>query len=185
MAGSSIWDHLQSLLCHICTPKACEGQQLRLRRSRSIEQAFYVDNCLQSIDSPAKARNLIDRMRSLLSSGGFEIRQWASNVPAVIEHLPVEARAASTELWLSEHSSDPQEPALGLRWNCLTDHLGYKHHQVDYSEPTLRNVYKVLATQYDPLGYLIPFTTKAKMLIQDLWKLKIGWDDIIHPVKAC
>ncbi len=42
-------------------------------------------------------------------------------------------------------------------------------------------MYKVLATQYDPLGYLIPFTTKAKILIQDLWKLKIGWDDIIHP----
>lgn len=113
---------------------------------RSIEQAFYVDNCLQSLDSPEKAHNLIDRMRSLLSSGGFEIRQWASNVPAVIEHLPVEARAASTELWLSEHSADPQEPALGLRWNCLTDQLGYKHRQVNYFEPTLRNVYKVLAT---------------------------------------
>ncbi|XP_052443245.1 uncharacterized protein LOC127984578 [Carassius gibelio] len=148
---------------------------------RSVEQAFYVDNCLQSLDSPEKARNLIDRMREHLSSGGFEIRQWASNVPAVVQHLPVEARAASTELWLSEHSLDPQEPALGLRWNCLTDHLGYQHRPVDYSEPTLRNVYKVLATQYDPLGYLIPFTTKAKILVQDLWKLKIGWDDLIHP----
>ncbi len=31
---------------------------------RSVEQAFYVDNCLQSLDSPEKARNLIDRMRS-------------------------------------------------------------------------------------------------------------------------
>lgn len=80
----------------------------------SVEQAFYVDNCLQSRETPEKARNLIDLMRSLLSSGGFEICQWASNVPAVVEHLPVEARAASTELWLSEHSSDPQEPALGL-----------------------------------------------------------------------
>lgn len=35
-----------------------------------------------------------------------------------------------------------------------------------------------MATPYDPLGYLIPFTTKTKMLIQDLWKLKIGWDEI-------
>ncbi|XP_005167247.1 uncharacterized protein [Danio rerio] len=147
----------------------------------SVEQAFYVDNCLQSLNCPEKARSLIDRMRSHLSSGGFEIRQWASNIPQVIEHLPIEARAASTELWVSEHSSDPQEPALGLRWNCLTDHLGYQHRQVHYSEPTLRNVYKVLATQYDPLGYLIPFTTKAKILIQDLWNLKVGWDDVIHP----
>lgn len=53
-----------------------------------VERAFCVDNCLQSLDSLEKARNLIDRMCSLLSSGGFEIRQWASNVPAVSQLKP-------------------------------------------------------------------------------------------------
>ncbi|XP_022540035.2 uncharacterized protein LOC111195821 [Astyanax mexicanus] len=145
----------------------------------SVEQAFYVDNCLQSFTSVEKAKNLIDRIRALLAAGGFEIRQWASNVPETIKHLPADAKATSTELWLSQQSQDPQESTLGLRWNFLTDCLGYRHRPVEYSEPTLRNVYKVLATQYDPLGYLVPFTTRAKVIIQDLWKTEIGWDELL------
>ncbi|KAK7945263.1 hypothetical protein WMY93_000991 [Mugilogobius chulae] len=140
--------------------------------------------CRQLFDQPhqrSKAKTIIDRMRQLLLTGGFDIRQWASNIPSVVEHLPAEAKAASTELWLSQYRQDPEEPALGLRWNCLTDRLGYRHRPVEYSQPTLRNVYKVLATQYDPLGYLIPFTTRAKILVQDLWKVGVGWDDPIQP----
>ncbi|KAG1930137.1 hypothetical protein F2P79_022559 [Pimephales promelas] len=60
------------------------------------------------------------------------------------------------------------------------DVKGYKPRQVECLKPTLRNIYKVLASQYDPLGYLIPFTTQAKILVQDLWKIHVGWDDLIE-----
>lgn len=36
-----------------------------------------------------------------------------------------------------------------------------------------------MASQNDPLGYLIPFITRAKLLVQDLWKNNLGWDDPI------
>lgn len=57
--------------------------------------------------------------------------------------------------------------------------LGYKHHQPVATEPTLRNVYRVLASQYDPLGYIIPYTTRAKVLIQALWRHEQQWDEPI------
>lgn len=32
--------------------------------------------------------------------------------------------------------------------------------------------------QYDPLGFIIPFTTRAKVILQQLWmKPAMGWDD--------
>lgn len=41
----------------------------------------------------------------------------------------------------------------------------------------MRSIYKVLASQYDPLGYIVPYTTRAKILVQCLWDKKRDWDD--------
>lgn len=144
-----------------------------------VEQLFYVDNCPCSTHSKEEARDL-DGLHQLLHTGGFEICQWASNVPAVIEHLPSDVRTKSSALWLSHSSMDLQEPTLGLQWDCPSDTLKYKHRNVERTEPTLRDVDKVLACQYDPLGYLVPFTTKAKILVQDFWNEQIGWDQSSH-----
>lgn len=61
------------------------------------------------------ARHLVDRLREMLSKAGFEIRQWASNVPSVLSHLPPEAQAESLELWLAQDKSDIPESTLGLK----------------------------------------------------------------------
>ncbi len=143
----------------------------------SVEKCFYVDNCLQSLDTPEAARHLVDGLREMLSKAGFEIRQWASNVPGVLSHLPTEAQAESLELWLAQDKTDIPESTLSLRWNWQTDTLAFKHRPVVYETPTLRNIYKVLATQYDPLGLLLPYTMRAKVIINQLWNKQRGWDD--------
>lgn len=71
-----------------------------------VEQSFYVDNCLRSTHSKEEAKDLVEGLCQLLHSRGFEIRQWASNVPAVIEHLPSDVRSESSELWLSQSRMD-------------------------------------------------------------------------------
>ena len=42
---------------------------------------------------------------------------------------------------------------------------------------TKRNFLKKIATLYDPIGFLAPFTIRAKMLLQDMWTAGLGWDD--------
>lgn len=85
----------------------------------SVLRAFYVDNYLQSFNTSATAKALLDKLRATLSRGGFEIRQWASNDSSVVEHLPPEARSVSTDLWLSQAGVDPQESTLGLCWSYI------------------------------------------------------------------
>ena len=143
----------------------------------SVEHCFYVDNLLQSFASVSEAKQLVNKLQPLLLSGGFELRQWATNVPAIISHLPSEARSESCELWLSHDGADPQERTLGLLWHCASDTLTYRLRQSEQTEPTMRSIYRVLARQYDPLGLLIPFTTRAKILVQCLWSKKRDWDD--------
>ncbi|XP_067274307.1 uncharacterized protein [Pseudorasbora parva] len=143
----------------------------------SVEKSFYVDNCLQSFDSPKTAKNLVDKLYSLLASGGFELRQWASNDPSVISHLPFDIQSQNSILWLCEGHQDVQESTLGLHWNCQSDTLSYKRRKPDCQMPTMRSIYQILASQYDPLGYIVPFTTRAKVIVQRLWDKKREWDD--------
>ncbi|KAL0169529.1 hypothetical protein M9458_034125 [Cirrhinus mrigala] len=143
----------------------------------SVEKSFYVDNCLQSFASRDTAKNLVDKLRSLLASGGFDLRQWASNDPSVISHLPTDIQSQSSILWLSEGHQEAQESTLGLHWNCQSDTLSYKRRKPDCQMPTMRSIYQILASQYDPLGYIVPFTTRAKVIVQRLWDKRRDWDD--------
>lgn len=104
----------------------------------SVERHFYVDNVLQSVPSEDKATNLVNKLQSLLASGGFELRQWVSNIPSVVAHLPLEARSEKNELWLSEKQWNVAVSTLALCWLCQTDTLGYKAWHRETQVPTLR-----------------------------------------------
>lgn len=143
----------------------------------AIERSFYVDNCMLSLTSEEEAKALVDQLRKFLAEGGFDLRQWASNVPSVIRHLPSDARSDSAERWIAQGQADAQESTLGLHWHCQSDILSYKSRPLACPEVTMRTIYKVLASQYDPLGYIIPYTTRAKMIVQQLWDKKRDWDD--------
>lgn len=69
------------------------------------------------------------------------------------------------------------ESTLGLRWNCAADTLGYQYRPIKHATITMRTAYQVLGTQYDPLGFIVPFIPRAKVLIQQLWIKRRVWDD--------
>ncbi|XP_046577406.1 uncharacterized protein LOC124285249 [Haliotis rubra] len=159
---------------------AAENQTGNEEVFKSVSESFYVDNCLDSFENQTQAKQLFTKMRNVLTDGGFNIRQWASNVPEVVADLPAEARSEAADLWLNFGQGEPREPTLGLRWDCQSDELTYKHRNVDYPNLTMRIVYKVLASQYDPIGYLSSFIGQAKVIVQDLWKSKRNWNDSIE-----
>lgn len=69
------------------------------------------------------------------------MRQWASNVPVVINQLPREARSDGLEPWLAHEKTDVQESTLGLNWNCPTDVLTYCPWPINHGAPTMRIIY--------------------------------------------
>lgn len=138
----------------------------------SVENCFYVDNFLQNFTSGPEAKQLVNKLQKLLLSRGFKLHQWATNVPDIISHMPSGSRAESSELWLSPDWADPPERTLELLWHCTSDTITYQPRHTEHPEPTMWSIYRILARQYDTLVLLIPYTIRAKILVQRVCKAK-------------
>ena len=45
---------------------------------------------------------------------------------------------------------------------------------------TKRKAHEQIEKIFDPLGYVAPILVKFKVVIQDLWSKKLGWDSILQ-----
>ena len=68
--------------------------------------------------------------------------------------------------------------ALGIHWDSRRDTLRVSVPTNDIPEvSTKRTVASQYAQVYDVLGLYSPIPVKAKILLQKLWKEKLGWDE--------
>ena len=146
---------------------------------KAVEEAVYVDNLLASCGTAQDARQLIQSMIATGAKAGFEWRKVASNSAEVMECVPSELQSDSYQLSL-DLDSDSQEPALGLRWDRREDKLVIGIRYKERDKHTKRSVLQDLASySFDPPGFLTPFTVRAKVIMQDLWKQQLDWDEEI------
>lgn len=100
-----------------------------------------------------------------------------TNKQEVISHSLPEACSDKLEMWLAHDRAEAQKSTLGLSWHCDSDTLRYKHRLITYNQLTMRNLYHILASQNDHLGYILPSTTRVKIIVQQLWAKHRDWDD--------
>ncbi|XP_015751232.1 PREDICTED: uncharacterized protein LOC107331194 [Acropora digitifera] len=73
----------------------------------------------------------------------------------------------------------PINRTLGLHWDAERDVFCLK--AVSTKKPaTKRGILCTISSLFDPLGFLSPFILPIKVLIQDLWKGRVEWDDEIQ-----
>ena len=73
------------------------------------------------------------------------------------------------------------ERALGVLWDTEKDCFVYRIKPPDLTN-TRRKVMSLVASLYDPIGFLAPFVVRAKIFIQKLWKCPaLGWDEEMPP----
>ncbi|XP_062538531.1 uncharacterized protein LOC134206817 [Armigeres subalbatus] len=177
-----------------CCSPSCAQYVMRLNAARFaqdypaavdvIENRHYVDDMLVSVDTEEEAIKLARDVKFVHSQGGFEIRNWTTNSRRVLECMH-----GSTD---EEKSLDlsPQmttEKVLGMWWCTSTDVFTFKvkwdRYDTDLWEGnrrfTKREVLRVLMTIFDPLGLIAPFLMFLKILLQEIWRSGIQWDQKI------
>ncbi len=162
-----------------------------------LSRSICVDDVVAGADSEDEAYQLYLDSKKILRQGSFNLRKFQSNSLRLQGRLdqreapPMTTSPASaivpSEASYSE-ATIPTEPigqpgghkVLGVRWEPMEDQLIFDlTHLAERAvriQPTKRNVVSVIGQIYDPLGYLSPVTIAFKILMQDVCKTKLGWD---------
>ncbi|UYV81867.1 hypothetical protein LAZ67_20002729 [Cordylochernes scorpioides] len=165
------------LATRIIKQLALDEQSKFPKASKIALTDFYVDDLVTGTFSVDEGKNSVQELYGLLSAGGFELRKWTSNVPDVLSLLPNHLRSTNTNIGPEE--SKEFVNVLGLQWQPRTDGFTFKGIALPLNSMTKRGILSQVAKIFDPLGWISPFTTTIKLILQELWKTGLEWDDPI------
>ncbi|XP_055308873.1 uncharacterized protein LOC129572795, partial [Sitodiplosis mosellana] len=138
-----------------------------------IRYQFYVDDFFDSVDTIDEAKKIIKDMTATLSKYGFPLRKWKANDEAILDEVDP-----------NDQDSSPSNvfKTLGVQWQPSSDEFLFVPVEFKNTEKwTKRTILSEIAKLFDPLGWLSPCIVMAKMFMQELWLLQIGWDDALPP----
>ncbi|EPB78661.1 Pao retrotransposon peptidase [Ancylostoma ceylanicum] len=132
----------------------------------------YVDNVFHGVENTNEGKHFYACSKELFKRAGMNLRAYVSNSEELNDFFESKESGKISQ----------KQKLLGLHWNINTDELSiplpYKNpSQVKSTKWTKRKVLKETASIFDPLGLVSPVTLIAKLFLQSLWKINIGWDD--------
>lgn len=134
-----------------------------------IKYQFYVDDFFDSVDTMEGAKHTLETMSNRLAEYGLLLRKWKANDKNILKDLKD-----------SHKDSSPSNvfKTLGVQWDPSTDTFLFVPPAFKEAERwTKRTILSDISKLFDPLGWLSPCVIMAKIFIQHLWLLKIGWDE--------
>lgn len=144
--------------------------------AETVLQSMYMDDSMDSVENGIE---LYKQLHKLWSLAGMNAKKWLSNSKVVLDNIPIKNRASEIDLSKDEL---PMVKMLGVLWIAEQDHFTF-HYSSPQTEShwTKRSILKKIATLFDPLGFLNPYTVRAKMIMQQLWLSGVDWDEDIAP----
>lgn len=162
------------------------GNDFDAEVARTVQRNFYVDDLLKSSPTEESGVALACDVKELCSRGGFNLTKYSSNSIKLLEAVGREALIKPLKEVELCTVNLPVERALGVLWDPQSDSIGF---QVDVETlkkkpATRRGMLSATAACYDPLGIASPCIVQGRMLLQELTRLRIGWDEQVPRVVA-
>lgn len=156
-----------------CALDAAESHPLA---SQAVLSHFYVDDFLSGAESYEDLTLLRNQVIDMLNSGGFPLAKWTTSHQqlAIDLNQPVDQ---AVELQLVSG-------VLGMVWIPGTDSMHIKvssDGEATVERMTKKQVVSRISKLYDPSGLYAPAILQGKIIMQDLWRLKIDWKQDVPP----
>ncbi|MEL6606114.1 MAG: reverse transcriptase domain-containing protein [Cyanobacteria bacterium J06614_10] len=146
-----------------------------LRSSKSpykdyLSTSFYVDNMVNSVNDESTLLEIYEHANQELARANMPLRQWVSNnanLQSVIRENDLGTESAEVNI-------------LGLLWNSLEDTLHVRSVPgLERPDHTKRTLLSAVSSLFDPLGFFSPINIRGRKLLQEAWRLKFPWDEIL------
>lgn len=143
--------------------------------ARVLRKDFYVDDLMTGADSMEKGERLYKDVTDVLNSAKMPLRKWCSNSSDLLRRISVDCPDPHFVLELGDQDTIK---SLGLLWNPSKDkfHFFVKPNS-SIQSLTKRILLSDISRVFDPLGFLSPILIKGKIFIQQLWQVKMSWDE--------
>ncbi|XP_062713625.1 uncharacterized protein LOC134290488 [Aedes albopictus] len=158
-----------------------EGHSFPLA-ARAITKSCYIDDMLSGAGSIPELLELKQQLIDLLAKGGFSIHKICSNSSELLDETPEHQR--ETSLQIDDGNINILTKTLGIVWEPQKDVFRISIPLQLNEGLTKRSILSQIAKIFDPLGFLGPVLTTAKLLMRELWVLDIKWDDTIPSAVA-
>ena len=142
-----------------------------------VVNSFYVDDLLGGASTIEQAKDLFRSLREVLGKGGFDLKKWRSSSPEVLRAIPTDLKEPIPTQELVDMGSATYPKALGVSWDSRADTIATHVELPNSFVSTKRGILSDIAKMFNVLGWISPVILQTKKLIQELWRLKLGWDD--------
>lgn len=139
-----------------------------------LEDHIYVDDVLFGADDVPLLRQIRNQVCALLQQGQFNLRKWSSNTLKLLSDIDNENHGLACSKALQ---TDEQVKILGISWSPSLDVFQFRVEFPTQTPNTKRSILSIVAKMFDPLGWSTPVTIVAKIFLQQLWQIKLDWDD--------
>ncbi|XP_062557296.1 uncharacterized protein LOC134222169 [Armigeres subalbatus] len=152
-----------------------EGEEFSLGR-KVIQDDSYIDDFLTGGSSVEEVIRIFSELSELLRRGGFEVHKFCSNSVDVLNAIPKHLQ--EQQVSFDEAGLSNSIKTLGLIWNPQDDYFTFRATTANDCNgvPTKRKVLSEIGQLFDPLGFLGPIVVYAKLIMQDIWRLGLDWD---------
>ncbi|XP_070529957.1 uncharacterized protein [Cardiocondyla obscurior] len=156
------------------------GSNAKLRRyagkypigAEHVQRGFYVDDVLTGADTVAETKRAREEIVQILKLGQFELGKLVSNYAALLPERVDRSEQAET------FDREQTTKVLGVWWDPAVDEFRFDESgEIGRRLITKRVILAEIAGLFDPMGFLGPTTVMAKILLQEIWQLKLDWDE--------
>ena len=149
--------------------------------AQEVLDKFYLDDYLDSLETPHEALSRAKNLVELLKLGGFKLTKFISNTPRLLDEIDNNDQLCQIKVILVS-DEEASLHVLGLKWNhrkyTLVVSRGTKCDESNKVRQRL--VLSLVAKVFDPIGLVAPFMVTARPLLKDIWRLSgQNWDNTL------